>query len=273
MIKKILIILLLCPTAFGQWSYQQKPMLGQQIDWNNPLTKGLVGCWLMNEGAGNIVQDLSGNGNTGTFMGTVAWTAGNHGSAISLDGTNSYVTCGNPTSQVTSEFTAIVCSYRSSTASNRRLFCWGDYNAADSPFGMVCNGNDENVDISVAQQYKSNVAGLSPLNDWGVIAISCRSGTPYKIYFNGKYIDEHSQPAANAPTAAHNITIGSGIDGAAAEFIGYISYAMIYNRALSAIEIAELYRNPFCFIQEAFPVWWYGGIGGVPSVGQVIYIN
>ena len=47
----------------------QKPPLGIQIDWSNPITKGLVGCWLFNEGSGDKVYDLSGNGNTGTLTG------------------------------------------------------------------------------------------------------------------------------------------------------------------------------------------------------------
>ena len=38
-----------------------KPMLGSQLDFSHPLNKGLVGFWLMNEGHGNKIQDLSLN--------------------------------------------------------------------------------------------------------------------------------------------------------------------------------------------------------------------
>ena len=31
-----------------------KPPFGAQIDWSNPITEGLVGCWLFNELQGNI---------------------------------------------------------------------------------------------------------------------------------------------------------------------------------------------------------------------------
>src|SRR4030042_101428 len=32
--------------------WTNKPPLGSQINWGHPLSRGLVGCWLMNEGGG-----------------------------------------------------------------------------------------------------------------------------------------------------------------------------------------------------------------------------
>ena len=54
----------------------QKPLLGKQINWSNPLAKGLVGCWVMNEGSGLFVNDYSGNGIHFTMQGTTlpAWS-------------------------------------------------------------------------------------------------------------------------------------------------------------------------------------------------------
>lgn len=39
----------------------RKPLLGEQINWSHPLSKGLLGCWLMNETSGGVIYDLSGN--------------------------------------------------------------------------------------------------------------------------------------------------------------------------------------------------------------------
>ena len=44
-----------------------KPPKGAMLNRGHPLSRGLKGCWLMNEGGGKIVNDLSGNGNTGIF--------------------------------------------------------------------------------------------------------------------------------------------------------------------------------------------------------------
>lgn len=39
----------------------QKPFRGTQLNKSHPLSKGLIGCWIMNEGSGGIIRDLSGN--------------------------------------------------------------------------------------------------------------------------------------------------------------------------------------------------------------------
>ena len=50
-----------------------KPFRGIQINWAHPLARGLVGVWLMNEGTGNKIYDLSGNQHIGTFENTPTW--------------------------------------------------------------------------------------------------------------------------------------------------------------------------------------------------------
>ncbi len=72
-----------------------KPVRGIRLNKSHPLARGLVGYWLFNEGSGNKVFDLSGNGNTGTFVGDVVWTPGQSGNAIYVPGSNDYINCGN----------------------------------------------------------------------------------------------------------------------------------------------------------------------------------
>lgn len=38
-----------------------KPPVGSQVNWGHPLTQGLVGCWLMNEGGGLILKNIALN--------------------------------------------------------------------------------------------------------------------------------------------------------------------------------------------------------------------
>jgi hypothetical protein len=45
-----------------------KPIRGLQLNKSHPLARGLVGCWLLNEGTGHKVFDLSGNSNTATTL-------------------------------------------------------------------------------------------------------------------------------------------------------------------------------------------------------------
>ena len=51
----------------GLWHPYEKPMYGVLLNTRHPLARGLVGCWLFNEGGGNTVFDLSDNFKHGTF--------------------------------------------------------------------------------------------------------------------------------------------------------------------------------------------------------------
>src|SRR5262249_48117924 len=49
---------------------------------------GLVAAYGFNEGAGTVLTDISGNGNTGTISGATWTTAGKFGGALQFNGTN-----------------------------------------------------------------------------------------------------------------------------------------------------------------------------------------
>jgi hypothetical protein len=58
-------------------------------------TDAMLGIWLLDEGTGNMTEDASGNGNTGTLMGSPNWIAGHFGNALEFNGSSTYVDCGN----------------------------------------------------------------------------------------------------------------------------------------------------------------------------------
>jgi hypothetical protein len=78
--KKIAIFLVLLITTSASAQYM-KPMLGRQINHAHGLSD-FVGCWLMNEGAGDKVYDLSGNGKDGTLTNGPTWDVGSFGPGV-----------------------------------------------------------------------------------------------------------------------------------------------------------------------------------------------
>ena len=56
--------------------------------------KELVAYYSFDEGEGNVLHDLSGNGNDGTIYGA-KWVDGKYGKALEFDGRNNYVDCGD----------------------------------------------------------------------------------------------------------------------------------------------------------------------------------
>lgn len=78
--------------------WQTKPKPGCMIDPTHPLSRGLVGCWLFNEGAGSRLTDISGYGNHGvlTNMNPESdWVGSPHGGALDFDGSNDFINVGN----------------------------------------------------------------------------------------------------------------------------------------------------------------------------------
>src|SRR4051812_1879497 len=58
---------------------------------------GLVAAYSFDEGAGTTVADASGKANTGTLT-SATWSAGKFGSAVSFNGSTSWITVNHSTS-------------------------------------------------------------------------------------------------------------------------------------------------------------------------------
>jgi len=72
----------------------------------DPLT--IAGMWLFDEDEGDIAEDSSGNGNTGTLKNGPRWDDGKFGSALEFDGGITYIDCGTgPSLDITEELTVV----------------------------------------------------------------------------------------------------------------------------------------------------------------------
>ena len=67
-----------------------KPPLGSTLIQGHPLSQGLVGCWLMNEGGGNLVNNLVSSYPPTSNNGAL-WTPTQKGTGLKFNGTTSYV--------------------------------------------------------------------------------------------------------------------------------------------------------------------------------------
>ena len=280
MIKKILILLLLlCCPVYGQWQDGLKPLLGTQIDWSNPLAKGLVGLWLMNEGTGNIVQDLSGNGNTGTFVGTLDWVPGKLGPALSWNAADEYIDFPTITS-IPGEVTLIAWVWiPSSPWQMQPLF---SFSKDAGTYILLYNNTDATGPLkhwfSTRVEYAAKVTVESDTNvvtnKWIQVAMTRNSAGLWKMFLDGVQ-QVNTQTMAGALTGLVTHKFGDDAIVGNITFTGKADNLSIYNRALTAGEIADLYTNPFGIIQPTFSVWWYSGIGGEPpaTFGQVIMIS
>ena len=239
-----------------------KPPLGSLINWAHPLAKGLVGCWLMNEGSGNRISDLSGNGNNGTLIGAnglPTWVPGRSGPALSFDAVDDYaivphsssLNLGNTVTFASWIYPTSFTGYRTVVAKAYSVFWFG----LDGGSGRI-------------QLWVGNVAnqsdGAVQLNKWSYIAATW-NGTTINYYINGLY-DSFDSNANSATTNLLNMYIGADREGVTDPtyfFPGLIDIVHIYNRALLAQEIWQLYAFPYAMFERR-PYWMnYVAAGGL----------
>lgn len=234
---------------------QLKPFRGARLNRTHPLAKGLVGCWIFNEGSGDKVYDLSGYGNDGDLTNmdpATDWVGGKHGWALGFDGSDDYVSVPTPSGIMNSGTVAAwVKPYDVYVTAIHGIFIsgWGvnyqriyilDYNIGGLHKFYICLGGSTLVNST----YDFLV------DTWQHVALSWE-GSIYYIYVNGLQVITGTATALDGLSATSRIGGGPGQPNLV--FNGAIDSVGIWNRVLLAEEHAHLYREPFCMFEEPAP--------------------
>src|SRR5579883_2280457 len=210
---------------------------------------GLVSAYSFSEGAGSTVSDSSGNGDTGTINGATWTSAGKYGSALSFNGTSSYVDLGNAASlQLTGSMTASAWVYATANPpDDGQIIAKSDYtngwqlkttpDTGVRTFGFAISDGTTHV-----QRYSKTVLSL---NTWYyVTGVYNAAAQTLDIYVNGVLDDgvlSGTVPAAQA-NAAQNALIGMRSGGF--YFNGTIDEVRVYNTALTQAAIQTDMNTP-----------------------------
>lgn len=235
-----------------------------------PSSTGLVGYWPMDDATSTIVSDLSGGGNNGTMSsfsnpstGTSGWGNGKRGKALVFDGANDRVSLGQ--NKINTQLQG---------ASGVTISTWIKYDTLTSGqddntifthgINIGANGSYLNLRGDAGSEGKINAIFRSGAGDTlqrKSSAIQLVAGRWYHVVsvadfpndLSYIYIDGVLSGGAQATTFTNNTyvggtasvgtdSIGTDLDGIA-PFDGTIDDVRIYKRALSAAEIASLYRS------------------------------
>ena len=200
-------------------------------------TAGLVGWWPMSESSGTTTADASGNGYTGTLAGGTAFAAGMIGNGTSYNGSNAYINLGNP------------AAFPSGTAA-RSMCTWAKANTTSSGYRWVVAYGTANIGkaMFIGMSGSTLVGGsygddIQSTNFWagGVWKHVCLAydGSTARLYGNGTLLTSASKSWNLTKSQAY---IGQQVGGG--EFWnGFIDEVRIYNRALSAAEVTDIYND------------------------------
>lgn len=231
-----------------------KPPKGAMVNRGHPYARGLVGCWLMNEGGGDVVADLSGNGNTGTITG-LTWQAGKFGSALNSDGTSNYIDCGlMPQAKGVGALSVSAWVKVPGASIPSTMYIASIKGDTGSRTFELQTGESENVNFIVYNSSDTEAAGVwtdgfvGVANIWLHI-VGVYDGANVYVYRNGVIGGTVGNLTGVTDSSATKMAVGAENIYGQNDWIGSIDNVSIYNRALSLAEILHLYRSPFCMFE------------------------
>ena len=214
----------------------------------------LVACWPMEEGSGSVVIDSTSFGNDGTTVGSPTWVTGKNGLALSLNGTDQYVTVPHNASLNLNTLTisAWIKPGKSGTQDLIKKALLMPTQSAGTDGYEVSLSSATTVFFRINQATSGDTLRINSTTSypttgttWMHVAATY-DGTTMRLYING--IQEAS--LATTATIAQNtlpLTLGTQTSNPR-YYQGAIDDAQIYNRALSQSEIQALAGlTPACY--------------------------
>lgn len=255
-----------------------KPPLGSVVNWGHPLSNGLVGCWLMNEGAGlkatDIVSKMNGTLAGGSFFG-VRKAPGKGLLYPKSDGNRCEIADNTRFTFTTSDSFSFAVYFIPTDVSATFDLIRQDRDTqlprsiiamAGSSTGISFFIADAIANISTGKMTQTITAG----NLYMAVGVRETATDTVKLYLNGQLGET---VATDKCTGTINSDIplylgtyrNTGAGSWEEEFAGYIYAVYFWRKALTATEVKELYVNPYCFIS---PRSMNIGVSTVEEVGS-----
>ena len=212
--------------------------MGSGAGWAD-LTTGLVAHWTFDEDSGNTAHDSVG-GNDGTLVNGPIWTTGIINGAIDFDGANDYMTCGDILDNEMRNAFTIGAWIKLDEGALQKTHNYVFWKSDDRP-GIFIRSNGT-VAFSHWYQSPGNVIPTTHILEeekWYYLTYIF-NGSEFLAYINAGYtgsvLDSGYSPGGTVRIASDNTSYRT--------FKGMMDDFRIYNRALSAEEIGELYSIP-----------------------------
>jgi concanavalin A-like lectin/glucanase superfamily protein/Big-like domain-containing protein len=198
---------------------------------------GLVAAYGFNQGSGTAVTDVSGFGNNGTTTGTTWSTAGKFGSALSFNGSSSWVTVPDSASLDLSNGMTL-SAWINPTANGGP---WRTVIFKETGGGMVYalysnNGAGRPTgQVNILGEQNAVGTAAVPANTWTHLATTY-DGATLRLFVNGTQVASKTQ-TGNIPASTGPLRFGGNSVWSDERFAGLIDEVRVYSRALTAGEI------------------------------------
>lgn len=241
-----------------------KPAIPAEVDSSHSLARGLAGCWLLNEGVGQIVHDASGHRHDGSLSGNPGWSTGLFGHAIYFDGNDDWISMGNCLNLGTDDITVLALVRYSAIS---QPDSWGEYrigaiagkgyvDGSSAGYGLYVS-TDNRVHWQICRQmdgFEATSDGVLNDGQWRLVIGVCDRDSTAGVRL---YVDGVRQGATADATALNGIAlngsrafaVGSRQDEANGtwfwDLAGSVALVCVWKRVLAEAEIRNLHQDPF----------------------------
>jgi len=210
-----------------------------------------VAHWKLDEGVGMTAYDSEGD-NDGNLVNGPLWTTGIINGALQFDGVDDYVALSN-NAVTTTEFTIAAWANQYGLAGgvgdhDNKIFVQRDDSTGTghSGIGLTTMASTGYAEASLRSSTSSTMvlkAERKPYGEWHHYAMTVDSAN-FRFYIDGDLVDsETNNQSGDYTTSIDHVYIGRLMYGGGlrGSFNGAIDEVIIYDRALSATEVEELY--------------------------------
>ena len=211
------------------------------------LSVGLLTYYRFDETSGTTAADSSGNGNTASLSGGPTFSAGIQGNAVTLSGTSQYVSLPSGILSSATSFSVSAWVKLSSAPTWCRVFDFGTGTTAY----MFLSPNSGSATLRFAitsagngQEQQVNTTSTLPTGSWQHIAVTLSASTT-TLYVQGASVAQNTG-TTTTPASLGSTTqtwIGRSEFSADPYLNGQVDNFRIYDRALTASEVQELYSG------------------------------
>lgn len=293
--------------ASGLWTPRQAPPPSVRVgvDWDHPLSAGLIGCYIGSQSDGGVICNLAGYGGDLTPFGTPFLVAGPYGveAASGISGGAGYGwTAPLPAAMQPANRVSLFW-YGGMTANGANtttptIFGTRFNNVGASPYipyGLLRDGTTGNVDLANGDgnNFHSNASPTITLtagNYYNVVGtIDTTSGTGNKSVMYNSGVAGTTGAAGTATlnySSTSSLNFGIAPDTPAASSGATLLIGCIWSRVLTAGEAALLAAEPFSMLRPVQPRKYYqaaapstniasgtGAFGALTGAGSASGVN